>query len=76
MKWDLTKIYKTKEDFNKDLNFVKENIPNFSKYQNNLANKETLLEFMAFSDEIEMKLSKLFTYAHMSFDLNQKNMET
>ena len=76
MKWDLTKIYKTKDDFNKDLNFVKENIPNFSKYQNNLANKDVLLEFMSFSDEIEMKLSKLFTYAHMSFDLNQKNMET
>ena len=76
MKWDLTKLYKTKEDYIKDLNFVKESIPNFSKYQNNLANKEMLLEFMVFNDEVEMKLSKLFTYAHMSFDLNQKNMET
>ena len=76
MKWDLTKIYKTKEDYDKDLNFVKESIPSFSKYQNNLSNKEMLLEFMAFNDEVEMKLSKLFTYAHMSFDLNQKNVET
>ena len=76
MKWDLTKIYKTKDDFNNDLNFVKESISSFSKYQNNLGNKEMLLEFMVFNDEVEMKLSKLFTYAHMSFDLNQKNMET
>ena len=31
---------------------------------------------MEFNDEVEMKLSKLFTYAHMNFDLNQKNVES
>ena len=74
MKWDLTKIYKTKEDFNNDLAYVKESIANFSKYQNHLCEKDTLVEFLEFQDVIELKLSKLFTYAHMAFDLNQKNM--
>ena len=76
MKWDLTKIYKTKEDFNNDLNFVKDSISKFSEYQNKLNKKETLSEFLEFQDVVELKLSKLFTYAHMAFDLNQKNMET
>ena len=76
MKWDLTKIYKTKEDFNNDLNFVKDSISKFSEYQNKLNKKETLSEFLEFQDVVELKLSKLFTYAHMAFDFNQKNMET
>ena len=36
---------------------------------------KTLTEFMEFSDLVDIKISKLFTYAHMSFDLNQKNVE-
>ena len=76
MKWDLTKIYKTKEDYQNDLKYVKESISKFSSYQNHLNSAETLLEFVKFSDVVEMKLSKLFTYAHMNFDLDQKNVET
>ena len=75
MKWDLTKIYKTKEEYQSDLNYVKESISKFNGYQNHLNSSETLLEFVKFSDDVEVKLSKLFTYAHMNFDLNQKNVE-
>ena len=75
MNWDLTKIYKTQEDYNNDLNYVKENISKFSEYQGKLNNEQLLTEFLEFQDIIELKLSKLFTYAHMSFDLNQKNVE-
>ena len=75
MNWDLTKIYKTKEDYQADLGFVKESISKFSSYQSHLNDVNKLLEFVKFSDEVEIKLSKLFTYAHMNFDLNQKNVE-
>ena len=75
MNWDLTKIYKTEEEFNNDINFVKESINKFSLYQGNLNDLKTLTEFMEFSDLVDIKISKLFTYAHMSFDLNQKNVE-
>ena len=75
MNWDLTKIYKTNEDYNNDLNFVKENISKFAEYQGKLNDEKVLVEFLAFQDDIELKLSKLFSYAHMSFDLNQKNVE-
>ena len=75
MKWDLTKIYKSKEDYNSDLLFVKENTAKFSEYQGKLNDLNTLVSFMRFNDLVEAKLSKLFTYAHMSFDLNQKNVE-
>jgi oligoendopeptidase F len=75
MNWDLTKIYKTKEEYQADLGFVKESISKFSSYQSHLNDVNKLLEFVKFSDEVEIKLSKLFTYAHMNFDLNQKNVE-
>ena len=75
MKWDLTKIYKTQEEYQADIKFVKENIKKYTEYKGKLNNKDSLVEFLEFSDVIEIKLSKLFTYAHMSFDLNQKNIE-
>ena len=75
MNWDLTKIYKTQEEFNNDINYVKEGIAKFSSYQGKLNDLATLTEFLEFQDVIEIKISKLFTYAHMSFDLNQKNVE-
>ena len=75
MKWDLTKLYKTQEDFNNDINYVKEGIAKFADYQGKLNDLNVLTEFMEFQDIIEIKISKLFTYAHMNFDLNQKNVE-
>lgn len=75
MKWDLTKIYKTQEEFNSDINFVKEGIKKFSEYQGKLNDLSILTEFMEFQDKIEIIISKLFTYSHMNFDLNQKNIE-
>ena len=75
MNWDLTKIYKTQEEFNNDINYVKEGITKFSSYQGKLDDLKNLTEFLEFQDEIEIKISKLFTYAHMNFDLNQKNVE-
>ena len=76
MNWDLTKIYKTQEEFNNDINYVKEGITKFSSYQGKLDDLKNLTEFLEFQDEIEIKISKLFTYAHMNFDLNQKNVES
>ena len=75
MNWNLELIYKTNDDFNNDLNFLKENISKISTYQNKLNNSKVLAEFMLLNEELELKLSKLFTYSHMQFDLNQKNME-
>ena len=75
MNWNLELIYKTTDDFNNDLNFLKENISKISTYQNKLNDSKVLAEFMLLNEELELKLSKLFTYAHMQFDLNQKNME-
>lgn len=75
MKWDLTKIYKNKEEYNKDLLFVKESLKKFEEYQGTLNDQKRLTEFMEFSDLVDIKISKLFSYAHMSFDLNQKNIE-
>ena len=58
MNWDLTKIYKTKEDYQADLGFVKESISKFSSYQSHLNDVNKILEFVKFSDEVEIKLSK------------------
>lgn len=73
MKWDLCRIYKTEEDFNNDLSFVTNSVKEFAFYQGKLSDINILIKFMEFNDAVEVKLSKLFTYASMNYDLDQKN---
>lgn len=72
--WDLTYIFKNKEDFFKSLKETEKIIPEISKYKGKLLeNDKSLLEFLEFSDEIERKLYKLYYYAHLSLDVDTTN---
>ena len=62
-KWDLTKIYKTNDDFYKDLDVLKSKIEEFSKYETNVfESKEILESYLNLEDEVERLFNKLFTY--------------
>ncbi len=75
--WDLTPIYKTLEDFNKDYNTLKEEIKDLDNYKGKLLNRsKTLLEFLQKSSQITRKLYKLFYYANLSFDVDTTNDKT
>lgn len=68
-KWDLTKIYKTNDDFYKDLDILKDKIEEFSKYETNVfESKEILESYLNLEDEVDRLFNKLFTYAYRHHD--------
>lgn len=68
--WDFSLIFKEGE-FEAALDFVKNNIPKLSTYQGKLADK--LEEYLMLDEEIAKRLYNVYTYAHMKYDLNQKD---
>ena len=75
MKWDLTRIYKTKELWLNDVKSLHDDALAIQKYQGKLNNKQSFKEFLALDMALDMKLSKCYCYASMSYDLNQKDTE-
>ena len=73
MNWDLTLIYKTKEDYQKDFDSLDEYVVLMEGLKGKLNTEEGLLEYKRLGKDFGMKLSKIFTYAMMSYDLNQKD---
>lgn len=75
-KWDLTSIYSSIEEYNKDFEFVKNEIPKLSEYkQCFLETVEKFLEFMNLYENVSRKLSKLCMYSHLAVDVEPDNQE-
>ena len=78
-KWDLTTIYKTDEDFKKELQEVKKDLEKVTEYKGNIINSsKNLYTYLTESDKLERRLYKLYYYAHLSHDedtTNTKNQE-
>lgn len=73
MNWDLTLIYKTKEDYLKDFNSLDEDVLKIEALKGKLNTEEGLVEYKRTSKAFGLKLSKIFTYVSMAYDLNQKD---
>lgn len=67
-KWDLTPIYKSDEDWYKDLELAKEKIKKVSNYTNLLDSSSNLLEYIEYDIETERLLYRLYYYAHLNSD--------
>ena len=78
-KWDLTTIFKDKDDFDNTYNETKLLIEDFIKYENHVMdNADTLLEVLEKDIEISRRVAKLYSYANMLSDQdvsNNKNQE-
>ena len=75
-KWDISSIYKTIEDYEKDFNIVKENITKFKEYKGNfLDSVDRFLEFMELYETTSRKIQKLSMYSHLQIDVDPKNEE-
>ena len=48
MNWNFELIYKTKDDYEKDLNFIKEKTQEMASFQGKLNDYETLKKFLAY----------------------------
>ena len=73
-KWDLTPIYKSIDEFNKEYDNISKKINNFKKYEKTMLNNantfyETINEYF----NISRILEKLLVYAHLLFDEDTGN---
>ena len=72
-KWDLTKIYKTDEEWNKDYQKLESEITKIKDYTNFIESSENLYNFLTFNEKLERLLNKLYYYAHLNFDVDTLN---
>ncbi len=68
-KWNLTDIYKSDNDWEKDFKWIENQLPGYRKFIGKLSNSaENLLTCFKFDDEIGIKLERLYLYAMLSKD--------
>ena len=73
LKWKLTDIYKTHEDFDKDLEKVKEYLPIFEKFKGKLNDPEMLLEYFKTTEAMGKLNHKLGCYNMLNHDVDLNN---
>ncbi len=70
-KWDLTRIYKTEEEWEQDLqklNTLIEKIPSFKGKL--FSDSKTLKLYFELEEEIDKLINKLYSYAHLQHDVD------
>lgn len=73
-KWDLSKIYSSKEDWQKDFDIVKEEILKINDYKDNfLKNGKKFYEFLKYDENVSRRLEKIYYYAHLNYDADTLN---
>lgn len=75
MKWNLEYLYKTKEDYLKDLEELKALCDSFVEYQGKLSDEDKFKEYYLKQIELELKLGKIYQYVALKSDLNKKDLE-
>ena len=71
-KWDLTDIYPTLEQWQKDFEYLSNNAENFLSFKGKLNNKKILKEYNDFSKNYMNKLEKVFLYTFLNHDVSLK----
>lgn len=66
--WNLADIYPTPDDWEKEFDAFVASYPGLVEYQGKLSERDSLLAFLKLTDEIELKIDRLFGYAHMDYD--------
>ena len=74
-KWDLTKVYKNHDEFIKDLQSLDEDIKYFLDLKGKLNNLETIADYYKHDASLGKKIERIYVYASMNYDLNQKDNE-
>ena len=72
--WDLSRIYKTKEDFENDLAALKQKTDLMAGYKGLLKDEEKLKEYLVLEREINELLEHLYMFAGMQSDKDKKNV--
>lgn len=74
--WNLERIFKTDEEFQKEIKAVRKQIDEFAKLEGHTTeNAEMFYRSITAGNEIERRLNKLYTYASMKSDEDVANTE-
>ncbi|MDW8517303.1 oligoendopeptidase F [Priestia flexa] len=72
--WRLEDIFETDEAWEKEFHAVKALVPEMEQYRGKLGESaDTLFKALQQQDELTMRVSKLYTYAHMRYDQDTTN---
>jgi oligoendopeptidase F len=75
-KWNLSDIYLSDEDWEKDFIFIEENLYKYSHYEGLLSESVVkLIECLKFDEEIGIKLERLYLYAMLSKDSDMRDVK-
>ena len=75
-KWDLSRMYKNKEEYEKEFEEAKNKLNEIEKYKGKFLNSaDEFIEFMALIEFINRKMEKLYTFSHLSVDVEPENQE-
>lgn len=74
-KWDLSHIFATTQDWENCFAELSAKYQDLASYQGKLGNKETLLQYLKASDQVDLKLSQLYCYAFMSYNEDAQDGE-
>ncbi len=75
MKWDLTKIYKSQEDWDKDFKYIDVKKNEYLDFKGKLNTSENILKFFEFDEEFSKQADALYMYAALKFDEDTTSSE-
>ncbi len=75
MKWDLTYLFKTEEEYERAYEELKPYVEKAASFTGKLNDEEKFVEYYLLKKEINEKLEKVYQYGSLKSDLNKKNVE-
>ena len=73
--WNLEEVYKNDDEWNKDFELFNGYVKEIGKFKGTLNNLKSVEEYIAYEEKISRLISKLYSYSHMKFDKNQKDLK-
>lgn len=76
LKWNVSDLYKTKEDFESDFRYLENEIKKVSDFENHIMDSAaSLYNLLEFDTEFNRKLEQTYIYAHLNSDADTTNTE-
>lgn len=73
-KINLTDLFESDNEFKNEIKSLEKDVEKISEYENHLLdNSDKLLEFLKLSDDLDIRLEKVFLYAHINNDCDLEN---
>lgn len=70
--WDFTRIYKDLNAFEEDAKKLSEDIDGYNKFKGKINDEKSLIDFLNYDEKVVGNFSKIYTYASMFYDQQQK----